>query len=210
MLKRKDRILKRILSFLFRTSGPSQVSSEPAMISIFLRKKDGEEPVIKQVFNAMNIKRNISSDYTYPTKYLFFGLFLLGISGIFDSSTKLIDDAGLCLVAFYIGFRFAWLPKIVSVDSSFLYVSDYRREILIPLSDIDRVRQTFFMKDWGGGVQQVTIILRHPSEFGRKIIFFPEDGLVYDIIFETHPIVDQLNRLIHSHKQKMRENSTEE
>ncbi len=149
----------------------------------------------------------ISSDDTYPNKNFFLIISLMGLAGIITEvimgSMAPLNALEGCLFMSYICFRLAWCPKIVSVSGKFLYISDRRKEIQIPLSHIARVRQTFFMR-WKP--EHVVIKLSHPSEFGKKIIFFPE-GIAHDI-FETHPIVDRLNRLIHSHKQKMRQNNS--
>ncbi len=145
----------------------------------------------------------MSSDNTYLNKDFFFILSLVVLAGnmlgVIGELITPFDALANCVIISCICLRFAWRPKIVSTDGSFLYVSDRRKEIRIPLSDIVRVRQAFFMR-WKP--QHVMITLIRPSKFGKKIIFFPE-GVAHDIL-ETHPIVDELNRLVHSHKQKMK------
>lgn len=75
--------------------------------------------------------------------------------------------------------------KKVSVDDSFLYVSNYRKEIKIPLSGIGDVTEIKWVR-----TRPVTIHLKTDSEFGRKIVFTPKmNGFR---IFADNPIVAEL------------------
>ena len=81
-----------------------------------------------------------------------------------------------------------WLSltaKVVQMNGSHLYVSNYRREIQIPFSDVERVTETFFF-----GPKLITVILKSPTEFGTRIRFLPED-ILFDA-FRSHPIVKEL------------------
>ena len=69
-----------------------------------------------------------------------------------------------CVFIYWICIRL----KEVSVDDDFLYVSNYRKEIAIPLSEIYDVTENVWVN-----IHPVTIHLRSPSEFGDKIVFMP-------------------------------------
>lgn len=77
--------------------------------------------------------------------------------------------------------------KYVSVDDDFLYVSNYVREIAIPLWDIYDVTENFWLK-----THPVTVHLQHRSEFGDKIVFMPKTRFWG---FTSHPVVKELKQL---------------
>lgn len=66
---------------------------------------------------------------------------------------------------------FGWLAlkvKRVEVDAEHLYVSDYRKEVRIPLEEIvDVTEMRWVQPHW------VTVHLTRPSDFGKKIVFVP-------------------------------------
>ncbi len=64
--------------------------------------------------------------------------------------------------------------KEVSVDENFLYVSNYMKEVSIPLSEIYDVTENVWLN-----IHPVTIHLKSPSEFGDKIIFMPKVRLAF-------------------------------
>jgi len=80
--------------------------------------------------------------------------------------------------------------KFVSVDDDFLYVSNYLREIAIPLTDIYDVTENVWIN-----THPVTIHLKSPSEFGDKIVFMPKTRFS---LFSSHPVVKELKQLARS------------
>jgi hypothetical protein len=84
-----------------------------------------------------------------------------------------------CGFVWFFGFR------RVRLDDNNLYVSDYRKEITIPLSEIADVTENRWLN-----AHPVTISLRNPTEFGDKIVFMPT--LKYFVFFTGHPIVGEL------------------
>lgn len=81
--------------------------------------------------------------------------------------------------------------KEVSVDDDFLYVSNYLKEISIPLSNIYDVTENVWIN-----IHPVTIHLSSPSEFGDKIIFMPKTR--FFALFSSHPVVKELKVLARS------------
>ena len=63
--------------------------------------------------------------------------------------------------------------KNVSYDDQFLYVSNYLKEIRIPLSEADEIKATGGTGWWRWLPKRVIVQLRTPSAFGRRVIFIP-------------------------------------
>ena len=78
--------------------------------------------------------------------------------------------------------------KEVSVDDNYLYVSNYFKEIAIPLTEIYDVTENVWLQ-----MHPVTIHLRSPSEFGNKIVFMPKARMF--AFFSSHPVVNELKAL---------------
>jgi hypothetical protein len=78
--------------------------------------------------------------------------------------------------------------KAVSVDDQFLYVSNYLKEVSIPLSEIYDVTENRWIN-----IHPVTIHLKSPSEFGDKIVFMPKS--MPFAFFSSHPVVNELKKL---------------
>jgi hypothetical protein len=99
------------------------------------------------------------------------------------------------LFAWIAGFAFLYWTcirlKEVSVDDNFLYVSNYLKEVSIPLSEIDDVTENVWIN-----IHPVTIHLNSPSEFGDKIIFMPT--VRFFAFFSSHPVVNELKKLARS------------
>lgn len=96
------------------------------------------------------------------------------------------------LFAWVVGSAFIYWTSIrlkeVSVDDNFLYVSNYLKEVAIPLSDIYDVTENVWIN-----IHPVTIHLKSPSEFGDKIIFMPKTRVF--AFFSSHPVVKELKLL---------------
>lgn len=78
--------------------------------------------------------------------------------------------------------------KRVQVDDDALYVSNYRTEVRIPLSEVTTVREGGRSKEFTGA----RIGLRHASAFGRTIEFLPRLWLPW---FGSDPAVRELKAL---------------
>ena len=83
--------------------------------------------------------------------------------------------------------------KDVSVDDEFLYVSNYRKEIKIPVSNIENVTEIKWIR-----TRPITIHLKNDSEFGRKIVFMPKfNGFR---IVADNPMIAELKKLAKSER----------
>ena len=102
-----------------------------------------------------------------PSKFMFVGLWLTGAAFFYFTVMKF---------------------QKVSVDADFLYVSNFIKEIKIPLSEIYDVTEIVWLRG-----HPVTIHLKKPSEFGLKITFMPKSqGFKF---FKPHPVVPELKEM---------------
>ena len=140
------------------------------------------------------MRRVISSGWTMLFKVVV-PLTLAAISivlvlGLFAYSSKPPGDAVVgTLLTLGATVFFCWWGarlKRVSVDDRNLYVSNWIKEVSIPLCEIDSV------DDLQGGCR-VIVRLKVRSEFGRTILFW---ATWKPILFRTHPIVEELRQLI--------------
>ena len=130
------------------------------------------------------MKRRLSALSTPFWKFIFpaFLILLLIINLILDFGRLLDNYAGtgapitctaiggnliflFISVVFYKEFG---VIKRVDVDDSYLYVSNYLKEIKIPLSDVEHAG-----KPDGSSHQRIKIFLRSPSVFGDVLVFMP-------------------------------------
>lgn len=142
------------------------------------------------------MRRALSSDWTYFEKWV--GPLSFGLGGVILIAQLVMNfrdvEAGdLLFAALWLPVALAvccygWRRKHVSVDGQFLYVTNYRKEIAIPLSEVGGV--TYFGL---GSIQTVTVHLRSPSEFGRRIKFTPRRHSLFGI--DEPPAVGQLRSL---------------
>ena len=80
--------------------------------------------------------------------------------------------------------------KVVRMDDEALYVSNYRKEIRVPFSEVESVGGWFTKR-------LVTIHFRMETEFGRKVSFMPELRWFDLDVFGPHPIIAELEDAIH-------------
>jgi hypothetical protein len=79
--------------------------------------------------------------------------------------------------------------KRVRIDREFLYVSNYRREIVVPLSAIEAVTENRWIN-----IHPVTVRFRVPTEFGQSITFMPTARFWG---WSSHPVVQELRDAAH-------------
>jgi hypothetical protein len=80
--------------------------------------------------------------------------------------------------------------KVVSLDGRCLRVSNFRKEIAIPLSEVKQVEEVKQFR-----FKLVSLSLKRPNEFGREIKFMPRARLR---LWKEHPVVGELRGLIES------------
>ena len=84
------------------------------------------------------------------------------------------------------------LMRVVMTDRE-LRISNYRREIVVPLSDVDEVTENRWVS-----VHPVTIQFVRRTDFGHRIVFMPKSRPF--ALFSSHPIVAELRAAVSTAK----------
>jgi hypothetical protein len=147
--------------------------------------------------------RMLSSRLTFITKFFFpiFWITVFGFGTVALWAGKLTDRSGApppievkfaFLAIFVAGSVFiSWtcvrLKEVRAEDCS-LYVSNYLKEISVPVGMIKEISENRWISH-----RPVTIHFRSDTEFGRKITFMPKQWLIR--LWKPHPVVGELQRL---------------
>ena len=137
-----------------------------------------------------------SSRLTFFYKFIFTVIWISGF-GLGMIVVELSDNSPL---AVKFAFAAAWVLGTVSLvwlcaplkrvraDDRALYVSNYLKEISVPVGLIDRVTENRWIN-----IHPVTIHLSADTEFGRKIVFMPKARMA--LVWRRHPVVGEIERL---------------
>ena len=143
----------------------------------------------------------LSSSSTYFYKFVMPVMLALMAIGI--CITMLIEDnynAPLVIFASVIFLSFAyWLfarVKYVSLDGTTLVISNFRREIRVPLSHLDKATGSL-----GVNPEVVWLYFRQSTSFGKKVLFVPTARSFPG--FNHHPVVGMLNAMARTDKGKI-------
>ncbi len=121
--------------------------------------------------------QTISAPYTFAFKFLFPTVWIAGFSlmtlSLFLDPGSLGGHSPLAKWVFLVGtvagialIRAAVVPlRRVRMDTKSLYVSNYHKEIVVPLADVVSVRFNYAR---GGAI---TVALRSPTELGEQVTF---------------------------------------
>jgi hypothetical protein len=149
------------------------------------------------------MRRSLSSPLTLCHKLLYFALVVGGVAFLIlaprsnfrhrDGTLISVREQGLGLLLWAIGMApglwYSQRLMRVQTDGQLLYVSNYRSEIAIPLTDVNDVSEG---RLWYYVNATVTIHLRRPSRFGQSILFVPRPRLYWR---GEHPAVLELRAL---------------
>ena len=143
------------------------------------------------------MKRELSSRLTFVAKIVMPGLWVLvwlviTLTALVGVDRRTAPPPLLFFVLGAVGTAIIYFAVMrymkVSVDETFLYVSNYSKEIRIPLSDIGDVTEIVWLRG-----HPVTIHLKRRSEFGSKVRFTPKSqGFRF---LSPHPVVGELKAL---------------
>lgn len=86
--------------------------------------------------------------------------------------------------------------EIVDVDDESLYVYTNDRELQIPISDIDRIEESY-----GLGPKLITLYFKSHLEVDNRIVFMPSYR-PFEPLRISHPIIGQLEALKKANTQK--------
>jgi hypothetical protein len=145
------------------------------------------------------MQKNISSAQTFLMKMIFPPLWIL----LFGSGTIMLWTGGfddprqsdtvemklLFLVMWIAGTSFIlWICaplKRVRLHQRDLYISNYFKEIKVPLASISDVTENRWIN-----IHPVTIHFKNETQFGKKVTFMPTARLL--ALMRSHPIVQEL------------------
>ena len=139
----------------------------------------------------------LSSRLTFFTKTIFPACWIAGfgaITALFWVGRGLQAETGwLFLTAWVAGtLSFLWwcTPlKKVGVRGGNLIISNFRKEIVVPLNFVESVTENRWVN-----VHPVTIHFRGDTGFGSKISFMPKSRLMF--FWSSHPVVGELRRMV--------------
>ena len=142
------------------------------------------------------MSRTISSSGTIFNKFILPGFFL-GIWWICTVAAFIDNDDFKWQGLFFglaISLFFYWSCirlKKVELDNQYIYVSNYLKKILIPLSEIEKISEIKFFNP-----HYIWITFKHRTKFGKIIMFMPKGWNTY--VFKSHPLVKELRAIINS------------
>lgn len=82
----------------------------------------------------------------------------------------------------------------MSIDDDFLYVSNFKKEIEIPLSQISLTKENIWALP-----RKITVRLSEPNAFGEKITFLGYHQSF--LFFKTHPALDEIRKRMANHSE---------
>jgi hypothetical protein len=150
------------------------------------------------------MRRNLSSAWTVIHKVVFpavwIGGFALGTACLFLAEPRTRSGAPpppemrwFFLAATVLGSAFLyWFGmrlKKVALDGDRLIISEFGREIEVPLRDVERVTGSILMNP-----ELIWLRFRRPTEFGTKIVFMPTTRFLGG--YSRHPLVEELRTLV--------------
>lgn len=149
--------------------------------------------------------RTLSSNMTFIFKFVlsvsWIGIFSLFTVMMFlfpgslsDSTTQTQSSKWLHLIVLIVGPSIIYLVcmrlKTISIDKDEVVISNYRKEIRINISDVEKVTGSVLCKP-----ELIWLHLNINTKFGDKIQFMGPMRF-YSLGLSYHPLVSELNQLI--------------
>ena len=150
--------------------------------------------------------RRLSSSLTFFGKVVlplvWIAGFIVCATSVFFVSPGKAPDPGLqslkwafLLVSLVGAPAFLWFAaglKRVTRDGPDLLVSNYRRELRVPVGEIRHVYQSWAVSPW-----RVVIEMRSPTELDSTFVFIPRfrDGLTHRALGGQHPVVEEIRAM---------------
>jgi hypothetical protein len=139
----------------------------------------------------------LSSRLTYFTKVIFpimwIGGFGAGTAALWASNGAPNQMKWAFLTVLIVGSPSIWWTcvrlKKVRVDGDTLYVSNYLKEIALPLDVVERVTENRWIN-----IRPVTLYFRRFTDFGSKTVFMPKTRIM--LPWRSHPVVDEIKRMV--------------
>ncbi|WP_422362113.1 hypothetical protein [Reichenbachiella sp.] len=140
------------------------------------------------------MKKRLSTSMTFFWKYIFSSIWLGGFGiGTIAAIFTLGAEGLLFLIGLIFGYAMIYYgclrAKNVHIDDNYLYVSNYRKNIQIPLDNIKNVSDNIMFSP-----RPIFIEFNNQTEFGKKIMFI---GYTEMFLFcSTHPAVKEVKNRI--------------
>jgi hypothetical protein len=145
----------------------------------------------------LGIENNIlSSKHTFLWKYVFTSVWILSYWPVtLACAWDRLNWSGVGMLSIpwvlgsvYIYFVYGKIKKVILSGSKFI-VSNYRKEIMIDILDVESVGGSIFLNP-----ELVWLNLKENTEFGKRIILAPEHRSTFSIStgFTKHPLVAKL------------------
>lgn len=151
------------------------------------------------------MRRRLSSAQTFLMKFVFppFWILLFAQASVLFFTSGAFAGSGesapppemkwLMLAAIVAGalciYWFCMRLKQVELDEQYLYVSNFVREIRIPLQDIEEVSENRWVN-----IRPITLEFRRDTDFGSRIIFMPKTR--WWGFWRSHPAVGEIESAI--------------
>lgn len=131
---------------------------------------------------------------TFFWKYIFSGIWLGGFGiGTIAAISTLGAEGFLFLIGLIFGFTLIYYgclrAKNVHIDDNYLYVSNFRKTVQIPLDNIKNVSDNVMFSP-----RPIFIEFNNETEFGKKIMFIGYTEMF--LFFSTHPAVKEVKNRI--------------
>jgi hypothetical protein len=140
----------------------------------------------------------LSSSLTFFYKFIFTTVWSTGfglgtVALFFSDKPEAQHMRGPFALAWFLGSAFLWWGcvrlKRVQLDRATLIISNYRDEIVVPVSDIAEVKQNRLIN-----TRPITITFAKENRFGRSITFIPTWSF-RGLTFREDEVVERLRRM---------------
>ncbi len=146
------------------------------------------------------MKKRLSTSMTFFWKYIFSTIWLGGFGIVTIGAISTLGINGLpFLIALIFGFGLIYYvcirAKKVDIDDNFLYVSNFRKNIQVPLENVKNVSDNVLLSP-----RPIFIEFHNTTEFGKKIMFIGYTEMF--LFFSDHPAVkeieNRINKTLHA------------
>ena len=149
--------------------------------------------------SATDVPRTLSAPETFATKFILPSLWICTVGAIVlasfgdtDEASPLYASRWKSLFVWVAGTGLLWWAcmrlKRVRIAHESLYISNYRREIHVPLSEIRAIAGNRWLS-----TRLITIEFDRVTSFGSKVVFMPPLGF---LLFRPHPMIAELRNRV--------------
>ena len=105
-----------------------------------------------------------------------------------DAETKWTFLAVTIAGSFFIWWTCVRLKRI-RMDDRALYISNYLREIVVPLGNVAEVTENRWIN-----IHPVTLVLHTETEYGSRVVFMPK--VRWFAFWSSHPVVEEVRKAV--------------